>query len=184
LPGVLSAEAHFALNQGQRWAVPLSPYHHFMMETIMKSHTFSLGLCGMAFATMLASAPLNAQEEQSAPASAQATAHERVTVYAPFVVRHKMVSPPEVSERTATGLELVSVSRAVYFGDLDLSKPDQATTLEDRVHLAAQDACKEIAKRYPKSVYIPVPDNQDCVGNATSEAMITVKQLEAAASKG
>jgi UrcA family protein len=141
----------------------------------MQSHKLSLGLIGMVLASVLASSPLNAQQEQSAPASAPSAAHERVTVYAPFVVRRKVVNP-------FTGLELVSVSRTVYFGDLDLSKSEQAATLENRVHWAAQQACKEIDKRYPKRVYIPVPDNQDCIGNATSEAMITVKQLEAAAS--
>jgi len=52
---------------------------------------------------------------------------------------------------------------------------------DPRVNQAAQDACKELDKRFPKNVYIPVPANQDCVANATNEAMLVVTQLIAAA---
>lgn len=107
-------------------------------------------------------------------------ATEMVMVYAPFVVRHKPVDPM-MSRTSSTGLELVSVSRAVSFHDLDLRKRIDADTLENRVHRAAVDACAALNKRYPASTYIPVPPKQDCVGNAVSGAMVSVRQLIAAA---
>lgn len=107
-------------------------------------------------------------------------ASEMVTVYAPFVVRHKPIDPM-MSKTSSTGLELVSVSRTVSFHDLNLGKQIDADTLENRVHRAAVDACAELNKRYPTATYTPVPAKQDCVGNAVSGAMVSVKQLIAAA---
>lgn len=152
----------------------------------MQPKFFSLGLFGLAVvsgAMVLAVAPGKAQPAQStAAAPAESAMHEEVTVYAPYVVRRKVINPM-MSKTSSTGLELVSVSRSVSFRDLDLSRPADVTTLENRVHQAAADACTEIDKRFPKTKFTPVPENQDCVGNAVSEAMITVKQLEAAATK-
>jgi UrcA family protein len=113
------------------------------------------------------------------PAADQPTpATEMVTVYAPFVVRHKPVGT--MMSKNA-GLELMSVSRTVSFHDLNLGKQIDADMLENRVHRAAVDACAELGKRFPASVYMPVPPKQDCVGNAVSGAMVSVKQLIAAA---
>ena len=140
----------------------------------MKTKIFTLALAGGAL--LLAGSSFAQPDQPTEPPAA----HETVTVYAPFVVRHKPVNPM-MSRSHATGLELVSVSRAVSFHDLDLGKPIDADTLENRVHRAAVDACAELDKRFPKSVYIPVPEKQDCVGNAVNEAMISVKQLVASA---
>ena len=151
----------------------------------MQAKSHSLGLFALALlsgAMVLAVAPSKAQPVQSTPSAPTESMHEEVTVYAPYVVRRKVINPM-MSKTSSTGLELVSVSRSVSFRDLDLSKPSDVTTLENRVHRAAADACTEIDKRFPTTKYTPVPENQDCVGNAVSEAMITVKQLEAAATK-
>ena len=130
----------------------------------------------MGGAMLLAGGPTLAQAQSAEPS----VANEMVTVYAPFVVRRKPVSPM-MSRSRSRGLELVSTSRAVSFHDLDLKKQIDADMLENRVHRAAVDACAELDKRFPKSIYIPVPENQDCVTNAVNEAMVSVKQLIASA---
>lgn len=108
--------------------------------------------------------------------------YETLTVYAPYVVRRQVVNPM-MSKASSTGLQLVSISRAVSFADLDLSDPDQVKQLEGRVGMAAQDACAEIDKKFPRTRYRPVPENQDCIGNAKKAAMVAVKALEVAAAK-
>jgi UrcA family protein len=138
----------------------------------------SFGAIPLTAALLLcAASPSSAQ-----PAGSAAARHETIMVYAPYVVKRHVISPMP-SKGSATGLELVSVSQAVSFADLDLSDADQVKQLEARVRQAAVNACGEIDKRYPKSRFIPVPENQDCVGNATSAAFVTVKALEVAAAK-
>ena len=150
----------------------------------MKSNVQSFGLKGMvcvAGLLLLANASGNAQAQQATDsASAAASPQEEVMVYAPFVVQRKVLTRM-MTRKSSTGLELISVSRSVSFADLDLSDSANVTTLENRVHQAAQDACNEIERRYPKSDYRPIPANQDCVGNAVREAMVVVRQLEASA---
>ena len=140
----------------------------------MMTRIFPLALIG---ASLMISGPTLAQPGQSAEPPA---AYEMVTVYAPFVVRHRPASGT-MSRAGSRGLELVSVSRSVSFHDLDLGKPIDAEILENRVHRAAVDACAELDKRFPKSIYTPVPEKQDCVGNAVNQAMVSVKQLIASA---
>lgn len=130
---------------------------------------------------VLSSGTGNAQPTQSVAAQPdEAAAHEVVIVYAPYVVTRTVISPM-MSKTSATGLEVVSASRSVSFSDLNLSQPPDEATLESRVYQAAHDACKDIDERFPKSVYKPVPENQDCAGNAANQAMVIVKDLENAA---
>lgn len=105
-------------------------------------------------------------------------AHETVTVYAPFVVRHAPYGP---SRGTPEPLELITVNRPVSFSDLDLKNATDQQTLETRVKQAAKDACQQLEHRFPKTVYIPVPADQDCEKNAVDEAMIMVRALTNAA---
>jgi UrcA family protein len=118
-------------------------------------------------------AKMQSQEFEEAP-------YETVTVYAPYVVKRQIVNSM-MSKKSATGLEMVSVTRRVSFSDLDLADAGQAKQLESRVDIAAHDACREIEKKFPKSQYRPVPEDQNCAGNAKSAAMIAVRALEAAA---
>ncbi len=113
------------------------------------------------------------------PAAEKPGAHEMVEVFAPYVVRREPVRPRRGFNREH--LEIISVSRAVSFADLDLAKAEDRTILDSRVKQAAIDACKELDRRYPKQAYVPVPIEQDCVKNATDEAMIQVNELIAAA---
>jgi hypothetical protein len=53
--------------------------------------------------------------------------------------------------------------------------------LEKRVHRATQDAYHAIDNASPRQNIIPFQKHQDCVGNTTKEAVITVQTLEDAA---
>lgn len=130
---------------------------------------------GMAGSSMAQPAKMQTQEFEEAQ-------YETVTVYAPYVVKRQVINPM-MSKGSSTGLEMVSITRSVSFADLDLSDPGQAKQLESRVDIAAHDACREIEKKFPRSQYRPVPEDQNCAGNAKLAAMIAVRALEAAASK-
>lgn len=143
----------------------------------MQSKMRVLGLLGAAL-VVFSSGETSAQSVGE-PAAA---AHERITVYAPFVVTHKITNPM-MSKTSATGIEVVTVSRSVSYADLNLSQSPDQITLENRVHQAAEEACKEIDRRYPKTTYAPIPANQDCVGTAVNQAMVIVKDLKDAASQ-
>lgn len=142
-------------------------------ELYAKKRT-SLGLVTFAIATPLILITPEVLAQQAT--AVQPNARETITVYAPFVVHRA-----NMQRKAGEQLELISVNRAVSFHDLNLKEAADQKTLETRVNQAAQDACKELDKRFPKNVYIPVPANQDCVANATNEAMLVVTQLIAAA---
>jgi UrcA family protein len=131
--------------------------------------TLALAACGLAALT----APSSSQ-----PAAAKSELHETITVYAPFVVRRAAVRPSPLKHGAA---EVISMDRQVSFADLDLTRSADQATLKARVNQAAQDACKELNRRFPKNIYIPVPENQDCVGNATKDAMQVVDEVILAA---
>ena len=112
----------------------------------------------------------------SSPAFAQ-QANEQVIITSPYVVRQA----PAPANRAA-GLrnpELVSVTRAVSYADLDLSKAAGVTELQTRVRNTAKDVCQELFTRFPKGQYIyPVTD---CVKKATDDGLEAVKQIAAVA---
>ena len=142
-----------------------------------KFHTSAL--TGAALTSLLLLGPAQAQTAAETSLSGQ---HEVIFVYAPYVVTRQVINPM-MSKNSSTGIELVTQSRTVNFADLDLSEAADVATLNMRVRHAAQDACTDIERRYPKAQYHPIPANQDCVGNAVNEAMVTVRILEAAAAK-
>ena len=145
----------------------------------MSSQFHTSALAGAALAGLLFTGGAGAQ---TAPEPKQDTPHEVIFVYAPYVVTRQVINPM-MSRKSSTGIELVSASRTVNFADLNLSEAPDVATLKMRVRLAAQDACSDIERHYPKTKYHPIPENQDCVGNAVEEAMVTVRAVEAAAAK-
>jgi len=149
----------------------------------MNKKSFSISLKSLMLisaAMLITNGPTVAQ-----PASPQPGMHETVTVVAPYIVRRAGVTPATGTPATGGGmarqLEVVSVDRVVNFSDLDLASPSGAATFEKRINDAAAEACREIDKRYPKNVYIPVSPNQDCVGIAAGNAMKIANELVAAA---
>ncbi len=153
----------------------------------MNKKLFSAGLKSLMLisaALFVTDGPIMAQSAPTEPGTHDLVAHEQVIVVAPYVVRRAIVSP---AGNRATGggmlrpLDVISVDRSVSFSDLDLTQTKDDATFEKRINDAAADACREIDKRYPKNVYIPVSPNQDCVGIAAGNAMKIADELIAAA---
>jgi len=71
----------------------------------------------------------------------------------------------------------VSLGYTVSTAGLDLSTHAGAQQFERRVSDAAWAACRELGKLYPHST----PDDAQCARAATSDAMVKVRALEAAA---
>ena len=114
-----------------------------------------------------------------APAMAQEPI-AAVTVVAPHAV-HRQAG-------TAFGgialFELVSLTRQVGYGDLDLSTPAGVTTFENRISDTAKQACAQLDALYPPSRdYMPDPANEDCAKKATADALARAKLVIAAAGK-
>ncbi|MFI4973511.1 MAG: UrcA family protein, partial [Caulobacterales bacterium] len=99
------------------------------------------------------------------PAIAQQQAAE-VTVVAPHAV-HQQVG------RTSMGvpIEIVSLTRHVGYGDLDLTTPSGVATFEKRISDTAKQACQQLDTLYPASLYPPDPKDQDCVATAIGGGM-------------
>jgi len=117
----------------------------------------------------------------ASPAVAQAgpPSSEQVIITSPYVVRQA----PAPANRAA-GLrnpELISVTRAVSYADLDLSKAVGVTELQTRVRNTARDVCAELNRLYPRTGGQYIYSNTDCVKKATDDGMEVVKQVAAVA---
>lgn len=99
---------------------------------------------------------------------------EEITVTAPWSVGKEVVN------QTPTGKdELVSLTRYVYYGDLDLAKHADVMALEKRVSDIAKESCDQLAKMYPLSGQNP----PNCVEKAAASAKPQMDKLIAAAGK-
>jgi UrcA family protein len=80
-----------------------------------------------------------------------------------------------------TNPELISLTRAVSYSDLDLSKSTDIAQLAARIGSTARDICWELASRYPRigSLYVVV--DTDCVKKAKADAMERVRATSVAA---
>jgi UrcA family protein len=76
-----------------------------------------------------------------------------------------VVAAPTLASASPTGE--VRHSKAVKYGDLDLSKPDDASRLYARIRRAAQDVCRN---------YQWSPVQIDCYEAAVNEAVAKVHQ--------
>jgi UrcA family protein len=101
---------------------------------------------------------------------------EEVTVTAPRQVHQTYV----VGRSPSTGapIEVTTISRAVSYADLDLSKPSGAAELRSRIDDTAKGLCKELDKLYPME-----PKDRSCVKKAADGAMEQADKVIAAASK-
>jgi UrcA family protein len=73
----------------------------------------------------------------------------------------------------------VSLSYGVSTAGLNLGTQAGAAELEKRVRDAATAACEELGRKYSDAT----PSDADCIKAATNEAMVRVRELEAAAAK-
>jgi UrcA family protein len=105
--------------------------------------------------------------------------NEEITIVAPRVVQRKVVG------RTTIGapIEVISLSRPVSYADLDLSTQEGRAELRKRIENTAKAACKELDVMYPDSMFQPIPAEQNCVKNASSQAMEVEAMVTNAASK-
>lgn len=111
------------------------------------------------------------------PVSAQQAAEpgEHVTVFAPYVLQKSLSGSARAPVMTVT------ISRNVSYQDLDLTTDQGVAALEGRVRQAAQDICHELDRRYPATVYTPMPNSKNCVTDAASSGLMQVKAVAAAA---
>jgi UrcA family protein len=140
----------------------------------MKKQMLYLGaiflLAGMSSTTIAQPA---AQSTDSAMAQSIEPVEE-VTVFAPFVVTRTVERRPK-SIPTAT----INMSRGVNFHDLDLTSDTDVATLETRVRQAADDICRELARRFPRGRFARANADRDCAKNASDAALIEVKEVVA-----
>jgi UrcA family protein len=120
----------------------------------------------------------------SGPARAQADAdsheaNEHITVHAPDYVAKRAPLPGR--QYGLMNAEVISLSKAVTYADLDLTKPADVQELQKRITDTAKDVCQELNRRYPKTSFQIVVD-RDCVKSAVDNA-IDVEKLVVAASK-
>jgi UrcA family protein len=142
-------------------------------------------LGGAALLLQFGNSPALAQAGPNGPAVAQGDAdspeaNEHITIHAPeYVVKRKPISGRQYNLANA---EVISVSRAVNYADLNLSKPADVEELKKRITETAKDVCQELNRRYPKSSFQVVVD-KDCVKSAVDDAMGVEKQLVIASAK-
>ena len=100
---------------------------------------------------------------------------EQITVDGPYTVRQ------EVTKRAMSGDmgEMnFSVSQNVGYSDLDLTKQADVEKLRQRVRAAAKDTCKELDRRFPVSIYIPLT-SRSCARDAARDGLARVDAITA-----
>ena len=118
----------------------------------------------------------------SGPAAAQNTAAavaqgtEQLIIRAPEIVRRPLPRNGPGVPPGLTNPEIISLTRAVSYSDLDLSKTSDVAELQTRIRNTARDVCQELVTRYPKAngyVYA----NVDCVKKAVDDGLATVSLI-------
>jgi UrcA family protein len=119
------------------------------------------------------------------PAFAQdyyrSAADEEVIVQAPYMQREDI--GPEPGSLLAR--QRVSYSVPVNFADLDLNNPGDEARLERRIYHAAGEACHQLDRHFPPSIYIPGTSEtrRDCVERAADVGMAKVRMIARAESE-
>jgi UrcA family protein len=146
---------------------PLQPEEE---DSLMTKHTGALGMTCLTAATSVIWAFSPAFAQQSGGQI------EEIVVTAPWAVTREVVNRTPRGDRT----ELISLSRRVYYGDLDLAKHADVMMLENRVMDIAKDSCDHLAKMYPLSGRNDAPN---CVEKAVASAKQQMDKVVAAAGK-
>jgi UrcA family protein len=132
-------------------------------------------LCGFVSASSPAVAA--AAAATAAPPSAQVT--EELIIRAPDVVRRALPRSGPGAPPGLTNPEIISLTRAVSYSDLDLSRASDVQELQRRIGNTARDVCQELVRRYPRQNAEYVYSANDCVKKATDDGLETLKQLTA-----
>ncbi len=135
------------------------------------------GLGAFLCALLSASSPAVAQVDSSSSEEI-----EQVIVRSPYIVRREPL-PRTGAPSAYRNPELLSVSRAVSYADLNLSTRSGVAELESRSRTTARQVCDELNARYPKTGSQYVYANTDCVKQASDDAMVAIRQISAVASR-
>lgn len=92
---------------------------------------------------------------------------EEVRVVSPYTIRQQVLDRSLTSPMLTTR---ISVEKSVSFSDLDLTKPADVNKMKARLRQAAKDSCKELNRRFPRSIYVTL-DDTNCVKNATHQSL-------------
>jgi UrcA family protein len=111
-----------------------------------------------------------------APAMAQQVSE--ITVVAPHAVHQRTSSTP-----SGVAVEVVSLTRRVGYGDLDLATPSGVAAFTARIAETAKQACSQLDTLYPDSRYPADPANQDCVKTAIDHGLAQATIVIASAGK-
>jgi len=122
-------------------------------------------------------APTLAQTPSVSP-SAQVPTAESVTVVAPRVVRREVAGGP--TRFSGSPVEVLSASRTVSFGDLDLTTQAGADEFRQRIMYGALAACDEIEAEYPSNIYVPVSSSHNCPDATARAGLATAEEVIAA----
>ncbi|PEQ12842.1 hypothetical protein B2G71_10670 [Novosphingobium sp. PC22D] len=114
----------------------------------------------------LLAAPVLAQEAENPPSDGPA-----ITVEAP----RQVAVPIERSPYTGAPIAVSTVRIPVLYGDLDLTRDEDAERLMTRVGRVAQDACGELDR------LLPFSEDSDCVRRAKANGEAAASEAIAAA---
>ena len=138
-----------------------------------------------ALVLLTASPQFGSSAQAAAPAAAppppppSQSVTEELIIRAPDVVRRPL---PRSGPGAPTGLrnpEIISLTRAVSYADLDLARPADVQEMQRRIGNTARDICQELQRRYPRQNSEFVYSATDCVQKATNDGLETLKQLTA-----
>ena len=120
----------------------------------------------LALASGLSGVSYPAYSQQLVP-----EAREQIIIEAPQYVFNKAPSTGR-----QYNWDRITLSRAVSYSDLDLSRPADAAELERRVKDAAHDVCNKLYRRFPRYNSVISVDPK-CAKDAISEAMASVRTI-------
>ena len=107
-------------------------------------------------------------------AIAQGIPNENVTVVAPYIT-HETQTNLGVGNRGI--YDVNSLTKEVSYADLDLSKSSDDDRFIQRINDTAKGACAELKAKYPDPPHAPVTDDNQCMKQATDQAMLVATSL-------
>lgn len=133
----------------------------------MRPYTFvfsALSAVALAAGLALTSTTALAQHGDSAQQS-NGGDQEQVTVVGPRIMRTKVHGTADAGFGIGY-YDMLTLSHRVSYSDLDLTQPEDAKTLKNRIDETANQICQQLAEASP-----PRPTSRDCVYNAVQSAM-------------
>jgi len=93
----------------------------------------------------------------------------------PYIERETLGRTPD----SRLPQERVSYSIPVSIADLNLANPSDQATVEDRIYSAAWQACRELDRHFPPSIYIPTTSEtrRQCADRAADGGMAQARMI-------